>query len=155
VGQGNGGVEPGIGFWSEGIERSGRKAERPVSQFVILLLAIFVSTGVAPTRTPLACTTAKVVVVDAPSGSSSSSTEEHLAFWIDETAKTIIFVDGTPLTIKRFDDRWISAASGDISYEFDRQSNTVTYAGTSMRDGIATIVIGSGRCSIATAPTGR
>jgi hypothetical protein len=44
-----------------------------------------------------------------------------LGFWIDEAAKTLVLADGTPLTIRQFDDRWISAARGDMSYEFDRQ----------------------------------
>jgi hypothetical protein len=77
-----------------------------------------------------------------------------LSFWIDDEAKTIAFIDGTPLTVRRFDDRWISAARGDVSYEFDRQNNNLSYAGTSMKDGTATIIIGSGRCNIATDPTG-
>src|ERR1700730_9515180 len=73
--------------------------------------------------------------------STSSNTEENLAFWIDDAAKTIAFADGTPLTVKRFDERWISAARGDVSYEFDRQRGNVAYAGTTMKDGTATIII--------------
>jgi len=49
-----------------------------------------------------------------PRGSTSSSIEKSLDFWIDETAKTVVLADGTPLTVRRFDDRWIS----DMSYEF-------------------------------------
>jgi hypothetical protein len=47
-------------------------------------------------------------------------------------AKTIVLADGTPLTVRRFDDRWIGAARGDISYEFDRQNGGLTYAGSTM-----------------------
>jgi hypothetical protein len=54
--------------------------------------------------------------------SSSSSVDETLGFWIDEAAKSIMLVRGTPLTVRRFDDRGISAARGDLSYEFDRQN---------------------------------
>jgi hypothetical protein len=36
----------------------------------------------------LDCLTKKVVIVDAPRGSTSSSVEERLGFWIDEAAKT-------------------------------------------------------------------
>jgi hypothetical protein len=42
-----------------------------------------------------------------------------LGFWIDEAAKTLVLTDGTPLTVRRFGDHWISAAHGDIFYEFD------------------------------------
>src|ERR1700675_103159 len=56
----------------------------------------------------------KVVIVDTPSRSTSSSIEENLGFWIDEAAKTLVLTDGTPLTVRRFGDHWISAAHGDI-----------------------------------------
>jgi hypothetical protein len=105
-------------------------------------------------RIYLNCLTKKVVIVDAPNGSTSSSVEEHLRFWIDEAAKTFVLADGTPLTIHRFDDHWISAARGDMSYELDRQNGNLTYAGSTTRDGAATIIIGSGRCESATGPEG-
>jgi hypothetical protein len=81
-------------------------------------------------------------------------TEENLGFWIDEGAKTIVLADGTPLTLRRFDDRWISAVHGGVSYELDRQNGNLTYASSTMKDGIATILIGSGRCKIAAGPAG-
>jgi hypothetical protein len=68
------------------------------------------------------CLTRKVVIVDALKGSTPSSVEEHLGFWIDEAAKTLVLADGTPLTVHRFDDHWITAARGDMSYELDRQN---------------------------------
>jgi hypothetical protein len=75
-----------------------------------------------------------------------------LSFWIDEAAKTIVLADGTPLTVRRFDDRWISAALGDLSYKFDRQNGALTYAGSTMKEGIATTTIGSGHCETAAGP---
>jgi hypothetical protein len=39
---------------------------------------------------------------------------------------------------------WISAAPGDVSYEFDRQNDILTYASSTTKDGTATIIIGSG-----------
>ena len=66
------------------------------------------------------CLTNKVVIVDAASGSTSSKTEENLGFWIDETAKSVTLADGTPLIIRRFDDRWISATRGEVAYELPR-----------------------------------
>ena len=105
-------------------------------------------------RSYLNCLTKKVVIVDTPRGSTSSSVEQHLGFWIDETAKTLVLADGTPLTVHRFDDHWISAARGDISYEFDRQNGNLAYASSTTKDGTATIIIGSGRCEIAAGPPG-
>jgi hypothetical protein len=40
-----------------------------------------------------------------------------MGFWIDEATKSLTLADGTPFIIRRFDDRWISAASGDVPYE--------------------------------------
>jgi hypothetical protein len=48
-------------------------------------------------RSYLNCLTKKVVIVDTPRGSTSSSVEEHLDFWIDEAAKTLVLADGTRL----------------------------------------------------------
>ena len=76
--------------------------------------------AVAVWAEPAFCLTKKVVIVDAPSGNTSLSTEENLGFWIDEAARILTLVDGMPLIVRRFDDRWISAARGDVSYEFDR-----------------------------------
>ena len=56
--------------------------------------------------------------------------------------------------VRRFDDSWISAARGDMSYEFDRQNGNLTYASSTTKEGSATIIIGSGRCKIAAGPAG-
>src|SRR5438132_889115 len=48
---------------------------------------VVVWTEPALARSYLNCLTKKVVIVDAPSGSTSSSIEETLGFWIDETEK--------------------------------------------------------------------
>ena len=64
----------------------------------------------ASARSYLDCLTKKV------------STEDKLGFWIDEAAKTIMFADGTPLIVHRFDDHWISADRDEMAYEFDRCS---------------------------------
>jgi hypothetical protein len=94
-----------------------------------------------------------LVIVDTTRGSSSSTVEEHLGFWIDEAAKTLVLADGTALAVRRFDDHWISAARGDMSYELDRQNGNLTYASSTTKGGSATITIGSGRCEIAAGPT--
>jgi hypothetical protein len=125
-----------------------------IAASALLLMSIAVWPAPAFARSHLHCLAKKVVIVDAPSGSTSSNTEENLGFWIDDAAKTITFANGTPLIVRRFDKRWISATHGEISYEFDRQNNNLSYAGTSMKDGTATIIIGSGRCEIATDPAG-
>src|SRR5260221_485899 len=118
------------------------------------LRALAVSKESALARSSLDCLTKKVVIVDAPRGSTSSSIEENLGFWIDEAANIVTLGDGKKLIVRRFDDRWISAASGDMSYELDRQNGNLTYASSTMKDGIATIIIGSGRCKIAAGPAG-
>ena len=92
--------------------------------------------------------------MDAPRGSTSSSIEDNLGFWIDEAAKIVTLADGKTLTVRRFDDRWISAESGDVSYELDRRDGNLTYASSTMKDGIATTIIGAGRCKIAAGPAG-
>jgi hypothetical protein len=119
-----------------------------------LLMAVTVWTEPALARSYLNCLTKKVVIVDAPSGSTSSSIEENFGFWIDQTAKTLALADGTPLTVRRFDDHWISAARGDMSYEFDRQNGNLAYASSTTKEGAATIIIGAGRCKIAAGPAG-
>jgi hypothetical protein len=121
---------------------------------LLLLTAVAVWAEPALARSYLHCLTKKVVIVDTPTGSTSSGIEENFGFWIDEAAKTVVLVGGTPLTVRRLDDRWISATRGDVSYELDRQNGNLTYASSTMKDGTATIIIGSGRCNIAAGPAG-
>ena len=45
-------------------------------------------------RTQLHCSTTQVVIVSAPTGKTSSRSEENLSFVIDDTAKTVAFADG-------------------------------------------------------------
>ena len=116
----------------------------------MLLMTCALLADSASARDYLNCLTNKVVIVDAASGSTSSKTEENLGLWIDETAKSVTLADGTALIIRRFDDRWISATRGDVSYELDRQDGNLTYASSTTKDGVTTIVIGSGRCKLAT-----
>lgn len=111
---------------------------------LIMTCAILVESALADNY--LNCLTKKVVIIDALSGGTSSSNEESLSFWIDDAAKSLALLDGTLLTIRRFDDHWISAAHGDVSYELDRQDRNLTYAGSTTKDGVTTIIVGSGRC---------
>ena len=98
------------------------------------------------------CVSKKVVIVDAPNGTTSSCNGENFGFWINETTKVVTLADGKKLNVGRFDDGWITAVSGDVSYELDWQNGNLTYAGSTMKDGIATTIIGAGRCTVATAP---
>jgi hypothetical protein len=125
-----------------------------IRECALLLMAVTVWTEPALARSYLNCLTKKVIIVDAPGGSTSSSIEENFGFWIDETAKTLALADGTPLTVRRFDDHWISAARGDMSYEFDRQNGNLAYASSTTKEGAATIIIGAGQCKIAAGPAG-
>src|SRR6266568_8332710 len=115
----------------------------PIRQCALLLVTFIVWAEPALARNYLNCVSKKVVIVDAPSGSSSLSAEENIGFWIDEAGKIITLSDGTPLIVRRFDDRWISAARGDVSYEIDRQNDLLTYASSTTKGGTATIIIGS------------
>jgi hypothetical protein len=117
----------------------------------LLLLAATICAAPASARN-LNCLAKKVIIVDSPKGSNLSSTEDKLSFWIDEAAKTIMLADGPPLTVHRFDDHWISADRGDLHYEFDRQNGNLMYASSSTKEGVATTIIGSGRCEIAASP---
>ena len=126
--------------------------QNTIRKCALLLLALAVWTEPALARSYLNCPTKKVVIVDAPRGSTSSSIEENLGFWIDETAKTLVLADGRPLTVRRFDDRWISAAHGDMSYEFDRQNGSLTYASSITKEAVTTVIVGSGRCKLEASP---
>jgi hypothetical protein len=121
-----------------------------VRECVLVLTAFAVLAETALARSYLNCLTKKVVIVDAPNRSTSTSIQENFGFWIDEATKTVALADGKKLTIRRFDDRWISAAHGDLSYELDRQNGNLTYASSTMKDGIATTIIGAGKCTLAT-----
>ena len=103
-------------------------------------------------RTYLNCSTKKVVIISAPSGDSSSRREEDLGSWVDDAAKTLTFVDNTPLTVTRLDRAWISADRDGIFYEFDRHDGTLTYAASTTKDAVTTTIVGSGRCEISAAP---
>jgi hypothetical protein len=133
-------------------ERSRDKMKSAVLVSVLALTAFAVSEESAAARNYLQCVSKKVVIVDAPKGTTSSSIEENLGFWIDQATKIVTLADGKKLNVGRFDDRWISAVSGDVSYELDRQNGNLTYAGSTMKDGIATTIIGAGRCTVAAAP---
>ena len=125
-----------------------------IAKCALLLMAVAVCAEPAFARSYLHCLTKKVIIVDAPKGSTSSGIEESFALWIDEATKTLVLADGASLTVRRFDERWISATLGDVSYELDRQNGSLTYASSTMKDGTATIIIGSGRCAIAAGPAG-
>jgi hypothetical protein len=125
--------------------------KNPVFVSVLALTAFAVFERSAAARNYLHCVSRKVVIVDAPKGTTSSSTEENFDFWIDEATKVVTLADGKKLNVGRFDDRWISAVSGDVSYELDRQNGNLSYAGSTMKDGIATTIIGAGRCTVAPA----
>ena len=102
--------------------------------------------------TYLNCSTRKVVIISGPRGETSSTRKEDLAFQVDDAAKTVKFLDNTPLTITRLDRSWISANRDGIFYELNRQDGTLSYATSTMKDGVTTTIVGSGRCEIAPAP---
>ena len=115
---------------------------------ITLLVATAIWTVPASARSYLNCLTKKVVIVDTPSGGTSSSTDENIGFWVDEAAKTVVLADGTPLKVRRFDDHWISAARGDLSYEFNRDNGNLAYASSTTKDGTVTIIMGPGNVKL-------
>jgi hypothetical protein len=117
---------------------------------VFLVLAILTPPAQArqteQARTQFKCATTKVIMTNKTGQTGSVQVEEHMTFWIDDTAKTFIFSDGQWLRISRFDKSWISASSEDIQYEFNRADRTLTYAGSTTKDNVTTTIVGSGLC---------
>jgi hypothetical protein len=112
-----------------------------------ILIALATTTSQAfAVVTPLDCATTKVVITDGR----LSRAKQEIQFYVDDSAKTIAFADGTRLRVIRFDKAAISAEHDDMRYEFNRVDDTLTYAG-SKTVGNATVVItvGSGQCRIA------
>ena len=63
---------------------------RVIRGCALLLMAFTAWTEPALARSYLNCLAKKVVIVDTPRESTSSNVEEHLGFWIDEAAKTLV-----------------------------------------------------------------
>jgi hypothetical protein len=110
-----------------------------------LLVLVDLATAAAA-RTDITCTIREVVIEEGAGRGSLSVHEKSVSFWLDDASKTIIFADGTALTVTRFDKNWISAKHGGISYELDRQRASLSYASSTERDRVSTLVVGSGRC---------
>ena len=143
-----------LGDLGHGAFSTGSRDEQHRSRLCTLIIALTAWTEPVLARSYLNCLATKVVIIDALNRSTSSSVQEHLGFWIDEAAKTIMLANGTSLTVRRFDDHWISAALGEFSYELDRENGNLSYASSTTMDGVAKITIGSGRCEIAPGPEG-
>ena len=100
----------------------------------------------AGSRTDINCTIREVVIEEGPGKGASSIHEKSLSFWLDDASKAITLADGAALIVTRFDDNWISAKHGSISFEFDRRRQRVSYASSAERDRVTTVIFGSGRC---------
>ena len=96
--------------------------------------------------TYLHCSTTQVVIISGSAGDTSSTSEDSLSFAIDEAAKTLTFADGGALAVTRLDSGWISANRDDIFYEFDRQRGTLSFASSTTKNNITSIIVGLGRC---------
>jgi hypothetical protein len=117
-----------------------------VGECAVLMIALVALAQPVLARTYLNCSTRKVVLISAPTGDTSSAREEYLDFWVDDEARTLTFLDNTPLTVTRLDRLWISADRDGIFYEFDRRDGTLSYASSITKDGVSTTIVGSGRC---------
>jgi hypothetical protein len=113
------------------------------------IASLFVLTDLATAaveRTNINCTIREVVIEEGLGKGASSIHEKSLSFWLDDASKTISLVDGATLTVTRFDDNWISAKHGSVSFEFDRRRHRLSYASSTERDRVTTVIFGSGRC---------
>ena len=119
-----------------------------VGECAVLTIALAALAQPALARTHLNCSTRKVVLINAPTGDTSSARVENLSFWVDGEAKTLTFLDNSPLTVTRLDQFWISAHRDGIFYEFDRRDGTLSYASSTTQDGVSTTIVGSGRCQV-------
>jgi hypothetical protein len=117
-----------------------------VSECAMLTIALAALAQPVLARTHLNCPTRKIVLISAPTGDTSSATEETLSFWVDDEAKTLTFRDNRPLTVTRLDQFWISANRDGIFYEFDRRDGALSYASSTTKNGVSTTIIGLGRC---------
>ena len=68
--------------------------EKPCFSECARLAAFAVLEETALARSYLSCLAKKVVIADAPKGTTSSSAEENFGFWIDEPTKIVTFADG-------------------------------------------------------------
>ena len=105
-------------------------------------IALAVTSQALAALAPLDCSTTKVVITNGE----SSRAEQELHFYVDDSAKTISFSDGTRLRVIRFDNAAISAEHDDIRYELNRVDNTLTYAGSTTVGNATVITVGSGQC---------
>jgi hypothetical protein len=110
----------------------------------LVVLADLATAAVA--RTDINCTIREVVVEEGSGKGASSVHEQSLSFWLDDASKTVTLADGTALTVTRFDDNWVTAKNGGISFEFDRRRHRLSYASATERDRMTTLIVGSGRC---------
>ena len=123
-----------------------------VSKCAVLTITLAALAQPVLAETYLNCSTRKVVITSGPRGETSSTKREHLAFQVDDVAKTVKLLNNTPLTITRLDRSWISGNRDGIFYEFNRQDGTLSYATSTMKDGVTITIVGSGRCEIAPQP---
>ena len=112
---------------------------------VTIMIAIVARPVLAGTY--LHCATTRVVIVNAPTGDTSSRSEESLSFVIDDVGKKLTFANGGSLEVTRFDQNWISANRDDIFYELNRQDGTLSFASSTTKNNVTTLVVGSGRCN--------
>ena len=92
------------------------------------------------------CTIREVVIEEGSGKGASSIHEKSFSFWLDDASKTISLADDVTLTVTRFDANWISAKHGNVWFEFDRGRHRLSYASSTERDRVTTVIFGSGRC---------
>jgi hypothetical protein len=79
------------------------KLLKGVTECVVLMIALTALAQPALARSYLNCSTRKVILISAPTGNSSATIEDEVAFVTDEAAKGLTFSDSRPLTVTRLD----------------------------------------------------
>src|SRR6266576_3693207 len=121
---------------------TGATLVRAVSHAVVVI-AFAGLAELAHAETQLNCSAGKMIIISEPSGDTSSTKEEHFVFRLDETAKILTLLDGTPLAITRLDRLWITADRDNIFYEFNRGDASLTYASSTTKGEVTTTIVGS------------
>ncbi|MEJ2432618.1 MAG: hypothetical protein P8Y53_05430 [Pseudolabrys sp.] len=95
----------------------------------------------------LRCSTKKVAMTSGPRGEASTSRKLEMTFRINDAARTIA-LGKAPLAVSRFDRTRITAERDGVIYDIDRQSQTLSYAGSRASGPTVTTIVGSGTCAV-------
>ena len=119
-----------------------------LSGFVLHMITLAALPQPALADTYLNCLINSSVIISGPHGETLSMRKQHLFFQINDATKTIKF-QGKQLKVRRFDPLRITANGEHTSFEIDLKNHTLQYASSITKNGITTIIAGSGSCQLA------